>query len=278
MSIRVDACIAQHIGDRAEQQDRVAMFPHPKRKDVLLAVVADGMGGHTGGAIAAEQVIHKAQQSFETFAPGHESAAELLRAIIHEAHFIIKLSRFTSESDPHSTAAVLLLQPNRVDWAYCGDSRIYHFRGPRLMAKSDDHSLVRQLIRQGRITEEEARAHPQRNLLITCLGDDKEPMIDSGAVEKTEANDAFVVCSDGVWGYFTDEEMGKVVAARAPREAAEALIEGARTRARGTGDNMSMVIVKLTREQAKEEQAANSAGTSQRGGVAAVPVFESARR
>ena len=183
MSIRVDACVAQHIGDRAEQQDRAALFRHPRRDDVLMAVVADGMGGHSGGAIAAEQVLHKARQSFETFAPGAESPGELLQAIVREAHLIIKLARFTSVQDPHSTAAVLLLQPGRADWAYCGDSRIYHYRGTSLLARSEDHSLVAQLLRQGRITVEQARSHPQRSLLLSCLGDEREPTVDSGSAE-----------------------------------------------------------------------------------------------
>lgn len=69
MALSIETCAAQHIGDREEQQDRVSLFPHPTRKGMLMAVLADGMGGHTGGAMAAEQVVFKARQSFEVFAP-----------------------------------------------------------------------------------------------------------------------------------------------------------------------------------------------------------------
>jgi serine/threonine protein phosphatase PrpC len=80
--------------------------------------------------MAAEQVILKARQNFESFAPASESAPDLLRSI-DEAHIVIKLTRFTSEQDPHSTAVVFMMQPDRADWAHCGDSRFYHFRSGR---------------------------------------------------------------------------------------------------------------------------------------------------
>lgn len=262
MPIRVDACVAQHIGDRSEQQDRAAVFVHPRRRDVLMAVVADGMGGHSGGAIAAEQVLHKARQSFETFSPESESPAELLQAILREAHLVIKLARFTSVQDPHSTAAVLLLQAGRAHWAHCGDSRIYHFRGAMPIARSEDHSLVGQMLRQGQITAEQAASHPQRNLLLSCLGDEREPTIDSGGAASIAAGDSFVLCSDGLWGHFDDAAIGAAVAGHTARLAAEELVHGARAHANGSGDNLSIVIVRLTRAETKGAEPPSGARTA----------------
>ena len=128
MPITVDACAAQHQGDRKEQQDRLAILPHVHQRGVALAVVADGMGGHTGGALAAEQVVHTAKTSFECFSPTLEMARILLENSMLEAHLMIKASRFMNEKDPHSTAVMLLLQPGRATWAHCGDSRLYRFR------------------------------------------------------------------------------------------------------------------------------------------------------
>lgn len=260
MPITVDTCVAQHIGDRKEQQDRVALIPHPTRRGMLMAVLADGMGGHTGGAIAAEQVVHKAKQSFAVFAPASESPHELLRDIIDEAHVVIKLTRFTSEADPHSTAAVLLLQQGRVDWAHCGDSRIYHFRGDQLVAKSGDHSLVAELVRLGHINEAQAQTHPQRNILLACLGAERPPQIDFGEAAPLSGDDVFLLCSDGLWGYFSDAELGGVLAAHAPRAAAEILIQRARVRADGGGDNISLAIIKLSQQETRHSKtaAANS--------------------
>ncbi len=260
MSLTIDTCVAQHIGDRKEQQDRVALIPHPTRRGLLMAVLADGMGGHTGGAIAAEQVIHKAQQSFENYAPLSETPQELLRSIVHDAHVVIKLTRFTSEADPHSTAVVLMLQPGRVDWAHCGDSRLYHFRGDKLVTRSGDHSLVAELVRMGHITEEQAGAHPQRNILLSCLGAEREPQVDFGDSAPLVADDIFLLCSDGLWGYFSAAELGGVLAAHPPRNAAEILVERARKRAQGAGDNISLAIIKLTQKVAKRPKLAPAAG------------------
>jgi serine/threonine protein phosphatase PrpC len=81
MPITIDACVAQHQGDRREQQDRAAILPHPRGGGVTLAVVADGMGGHTGGVIAAQQVIHTARNNLEGFSARTESARVLLESM-----------------------------------------------------------------------------------------------------------------------------------------------------------------------------------------------------
>ena len=245
MAINVETCVAQHIGDRKEQQDRVSLFAHPQRKGMMMAVLADGMGGHSGGAMAAEQVLLKAWQNFETYAPASETPETLLRDIIHDAHVVIRLTRFTSEKDPHSTAVLMMLMPGRIVWAHCGDSRLYHFRGDELIDRSEDHSLVGELQRMGRISEIEALSHPQRNVLLSCLGGEGNPHINFGELAPFAAGDSFLLCSDGLWGYFTDQELGKTIYSLPAREAARVLLDRARVRAEGRGDNVSMAIVKL---------------------------------
>lgn len=245
MAITVDACAAQHQGDRKEQQDRVAIFPHARRKGVALAVVADGMGGHTGGALAAAQVIHTTKTNLDHFSPAEESAKCLLENSLWEAHTMIKASRFMNEKDPHSTAVMLLLLPGRVSWAHCGDSRLYHFRGKTLLSRTVDHSYVEHLIASGRITPEQALTHPNRNVLLTSLGGQDEPKMAFSDTDDLLAGDAFVLCSDGVWAYFSDDELATLVAENAARDACEILIDKARQRASGNGDNLSLAIIKL---------------------------------
>jgi serine/threonine protein phosphatase PrpC len=245
MALSIETCAAQHIGDRAEQQDRLALFKHPSRKGTLLAVLADGMGGYAGGAVAAEQVLHMAKNNFDGFAPTAESVQEMLAAGINDAHSGIRITRYTSEQDPHSTACLFMLQPGRADWAHCGDSRIYHFRDGQLLARSDDHSFVADLVRSGLLTPQQAETHPKRNILLSCLGDNEAPKIAFGAAEPLQAGDCFVLCSDGLWGYFPDAELGDALASFPPRRAAEVLIERARQRGNGRGDNISLIIIKL---------------------------------
>ena len=245
MPITVDACAAQHQGDRKEQQDRVAIFPHARRKGVALAVVADGMGGHTGGALAAAQVIHTSKTNLDHFAPAEESAQCLLENCLREAHTMIKASRFMNENDPHSTAVMLLLLPGRVAWAHCGDSRLYRFRGKALVSRTVDHSYVEHLIASGRITAEQALTHPNSNVLLTSLGGQDEPKLAFTDTEDLQAGDAFVLCSDGLWAYFEDDELATLIAENSARDACETLIDKARERGNGIGDNISLAIIKL---------------------------------
>ena len=245
MSFTAETCVAMHVGDRKEQQDRVALFGHPKRPGMLMAVLADGMGGHSGGAMAAEQVLIRARQNFETYAPAQETPEDLLRSVIDEAHTVIKLTRFTSEQDPHSTAVVFTLQQGKAYWAHCGDSRLYHFRGAHTMSRSADHALVGELQRKGRLDENQALNHPQRNVLLSCLGSDREPRIEYGCEASPVAGDCFLLCSDGLWAYFTDFELASTLQEFPPRAAAERLIAQVRQRAGGSGDNISLAVIKL---------------------------------
>ncbi|MCX7897653.1 MAG: protein phosphatase 2C domain-containing protein [Rhodocyclaceae bacterium] len=252
MPFRVDTCTAQHIGDRDEQQDRVGLFLHPRQKGVVMAVVADGMGGLSGGALAAEQVLHSARHVFEQATILAASIEETLTAAINEAHASIRLAALTAEQEPHSTAAVLILQPGRADWAHCGDSRIYHVRAGAIVSKTWDHSHVMNLVRLGYLTEEQAESHPQKNLLISCLGDVEAPKIDFGTTAPLHDGDCFLLCSDGLWAYFEDDELARILTEKPVREAAETLINLARERAAGRGDNVSLAILRVT-EYAEEK-------------------------
>ena len=260
MSLSIDACVAQHQGDRQEQQDRVSLVPHPKGGGVALAVVADGMGGHTGGALAAQQVIHTARNNLDQFSARTESPQGMLESSLLEAHMLIKASRFMNEKDPHSTAVMLLLQPGKASWVHCGDSRLYRFRGDRPFFHTTDHSYVEQLVAKGKITPEQALVHPNRNILITSLGGNEAPRIDFGESEDVQAGDSFLLCSDGLWGYFGDAELGGVLAAYSAREASELLIDRARTRARGEGDNVSVVVLKFVEAPAKKPAPRSATG------------------
>ncbi len=248
MSLTVDACAAQHQGDRREQQDRLAILPHPRRRGVALAVVADGMGGHTGGALAAEQGIHTAKNNLEGFSPDEESPRYLLENSMSEAHTMIKASRYMNEKDPHSTAVMLLLQPDKVTWGHCGDSRLYHFRGGQLLHRTVDHSYVEHLIAIGRITPEQALTHPNRNVLLTSLGGQESPLFDFSESTDLVAGDSFLLCSDGLWAYFEDDELAALIDGNTARMACEMLIDIARKRAAGGGDNLSLAIIKLVVE------------------------------
>jgi serine/threonine protein phosphatase PrpC len=243
---RLTATTGIHRGDRAYQQDQVEVMPHDRAPGCLMAVLADGMGGKSGGRKAADQVLLTAQQLFERYAPNRDDPAEALKQLVLEAHLMIKLTAITSEEEPHSTVAAFIVSPSRAcDMIHAGDSRIYHFRGAELVSRSIDHSYVQRLVEEGQITEDEANAHPQSNLLTGCLGTNADPPLSTTHVDQLEIGDSVLACSDGLWHYFTPREMGAIVHALPPREASEMLISKARQRARGGGDNLSLALVRL---------------------------------
>ncbi len=242
---KLAACTAQHIGDRGEQQDRVGIFQSRRMPGSALFVVADGMGGKTGGAMAAQQVMTTAKSLFEEFSPVNESVDTLLRQIVLEAHTVIKLSALSSEKEPHSTIVALLLQPDRADWAHVGDSRLYRYHEAELLERTIDHSYVEQLIAEGKIRPEEAQSHRLSNLLTSALGTAKQPQISFGSADTISVGECYLLCSDGLWHYFTEAEIGSILHAEPPRVASERLIQLTRERARGAGDNCTLAIVRL---------------------------------
>jgi PPM family protein phosphatase len=243
--ISIDAITAQHIGNREEQQDRVAIVPSKRSQGTALIVVADGAGGHKGGAAAAAQVVSTATNLFENFSPRTEDASALLREIVLEAHTVIRLNRTLTEEEPHSTGVVMILQPDRADWAHVGDSRLYHYASSQLKHRTRDHSFVEAEIQQGRWREDQRNQHPQRNLLLQALGHSVIPEPSLGTTGSFKPGESFLLCTDGLWDYFSDMEIGKVLSTMPPRRAAEVLLNTARDRANGRGDNVSLAILKF---------------------------------
>jgi len=243
---RLSASTGIHRGDRAYQQDQVQIIPHGRVPGCALAVLADGMGGKSGGRKAADQVLLTAQQLFERYAPTRDDASEALKQLVLEAHLMIKLTAITSEEEPHSTVAAYIISPSReCDVIHAGDSRVYHFRGAEMMSRTIDHSFVQRLVDEGQLTDEEANTHPQSNLLTGCLGTTQDPPLTVGHVDRLEIGDCVMACSDGLWHYFTPKELGAIVHALPPREASEMLVSKARQRARGGGDNLSLALVRV---------------------------------
>ena len=248
---RIRAAAGLHCGDRTYQQDQFALWPHARVNGCVLGVIADGMGGKTGGKSAAEQVILTARQLFNRYNPEADDGGELLHQIALEAHALIRLSAIASEQSPHSTIAAVVLNPDGT--CYCvhsGDSRIYKFRGAELVHRSVDHSYVQSLVDRGVISDAEAMVHPKSNLLLSCLGTETEPTVITRQLQRVAPGDTLLLCSDGLWHYFTTQEFGMVVSMLPPSEASRFLVRKARERAAGSGDNLSVIILKVETSEA----------------------------
>ncbi len=245
-TLKLVAATGTHRGDRQYQQDQVAVIAHAHAKSCMLGLVADGMGGKSGGRKAADQVVLTAQQLFERFSPKEESAADLLRQICSEAHLMIKLTALSAEEEPHSTLATFLITPDlQCHWLHTGDSRIYLFRKGEMVRRTLDQSYVQKLINEGQLSEADAQSHPQSNLLTACLGTVQEPEPVATSIGKLEPDDVVMCCSDGLWHYFNERELATVMTTLTTRESVELLINKARQRAQGTGDNLSVAAVRV---------------------------------
>lgn len=245
---KIEAGTAQHIGNRAEQNDRVALYTAAQAPGYVLAVLADGV---SGGPIASEQVLLTSKHLFDEFrvgdTPNLQRLEELLRNIAQEAHEVIKMNPIAASSEPHSTLVLLALTPQRqAVWACVGDSRLYRFAGQTCAARSNDAAYVDHLVTDDKLPLEAAKKHRSSKLLSNVLGNHlKPPFVTVGRHEGLQGGDAFLLCSDGLWQYFTDLELAAALARNAPRQASEMLINKAIERAAGKGDNCSMAIIKL---------------------------------
>lgn len=249
-SYKIEAGTAQHIGNRPQQNDRTALFTGARAPGFVLAVLADGIAG---GAAASEQMLHTAKQLFDEFKPGDgasiERLSQLLRDIVHETHLVIKMNGMATQTEPHSTFAGLILTPQgQAVWAHVGDSRFYRFASGQCQLRTSDAAYIEHLVDSDRLPPEAAKNHRHSKLLVNVLGNSrKEPFVTVGSHAGMAAGDSFLLCSDGLWHFFTDAELGAVIHKNAPRQASELLIGKATERAQGKGDNCTMAIVKLVK-------------------------------
>lgn len=233
------------MGDRSEQQDRVAIVTSERNPGTLLAVVADGMGGRTGGRLASDQVISTATNLFQELSERDTTLNELLRQIASEAHTVIRLTALSSEKEPHSTIVALVVKRDLAIWGHAGDSRLYWCRGGRVIRRTVDHTVASQLTAEGRHAEAEVAAQHYKNVLFSALGIRNELRVDIEDTRDLRVGDAFLLASDGLWAYFEDVEIASMLDRLSPREASKLMIKLARERAEGRGDNLSLAIVKL---------------------------------
>ena len=244
---RLSVATASHKGDRAYQQDKVEVLQHPYEKNCFMVVVADGMGGRSGGAMAAQQVVASARERLALFDVKKDDPQAMLRQLVQDAHAVIHLLKVSSELDPHSTiAAYVILPDGSCHWIHSGDSRIYHFRKGRLLTRTRDHSHVQELLNRGKINARQAVGHRESNLITGCLGMDIEPPEALFSIKRLEMGDVLLSCTDGLWAYFSETELAKMVDALTPTDACRQLLSQARQRAAGRGDNVSMAIVKVS--------------------------------
>jgi serine/threonine protein phosphatase PrpC len=232
--------------------------------------VADGMGGAQAGEVASRV----AAESFESAERGEESPEAYLRSIAEAANSRIHaLAQEDAErSGMGTTFTAAVIEGEELSIAHVGDSRAYLFREGELRMLTSDHSLVEELRRQGRLTEEQAEDHPQRSIITRALGPDRDVEVDT-MTYRARPGDVYLLCSDGLTTMVKDDQIREVLA-DAPdlNTAAERLIAAAN--AAGGRDNITVVAFRL--EEAEVAAEATGPGAPEPGATLVGPAAEEA--
>jgi serine/threonine protein phosphatase PrpC len=228
-------------GGRENNQDRCGDGPAGSGR---AFVVADGLGGHAAGEVAAETGV---AALLEALRAGPAPSREALEAGFEAAQRAVQevQLRRPESAGCRTTAVVLVLADGRALWGHVGDTRLYHLRRGRVAHQTLDHSVPQALVEAGAIASSEIRRHPDRNRLLRSLGGEgaAEPTIAPAPVE-VEAGDAFLLCSDGFWEHVTEAEMEASLAQAAdPAGWLRALETRVLAQARGAFDNYTATAV-----------------------------------
>jgi PPM family protein phosphatase len=236
------------IGKRPYQQDRIGQW---HTKDALFLVVADGMGGHAHGDVAAQITVDCLGSAFRTEAkPRIADPDNFLFRAIGRAHAMIVhqtqrqgLSAQDLSNSPRTTVVACLVQEGYAYWSFVGDSRLYVIRDGRIVTRTRDHTPVQMLIDAGRIREEAAATHPDKNKLLQCLGGPRAPRVEPTAHARLGENDIVLLCSDGFWGPLTQRQLLMGLLGKDMRRALPELVALAEHRAGPRCDNVSVLAI-----------------------------------
>jgi protein phosphatase len=233
-----------HVGKiRANNQDSGYAGRH-------LFLVADGMGGHAGGDVASAIATKRISEADKPYASAQDAEFALQTALLAANTMLAETVFDHAElTGMGTTVSALIRVDNQVALAHIGDSRIYLFRDGSLEQVSADHTFVQRLVDSGRITQEEAAVHPRRSVLMRVLGDvDSSPDIDTTVLD-TRPGDRWLICSDGLSSYVSDDKIASVLKSfTGAKDAANRLVRESLDQ--GAPDNVTVVVVDVGEDDA----------------------------
>ena len=238
--MKADSFTYTSIGGRSENQDALGEV---LSENGGLFVVADGLGGHQAGRLAADCIV---QQLCGAWDGAVRETAESLAAKIEAANEAVLAVQREKSLTTKSTVVALSVQGKEAVWAHTGDSRLYFLRGSRIETVTEDHSVAYKKYKAGEITRDEIATDEDQSSLLRSLGSPRRWEPDVQTRENLEEGDAFLLCSDGMWEYLRDEEiLVDRLKARSARDWAELLLLRAVARIRPGNDNLSLITVIL---------------------------------
>ena len=240
-------------GSRKVNQDRIA---YTYSRDTLLLVVADGMGGHAGGEIAAQIAVRLFIERFQQEAkPILRNPLKFLQETMLRGHAALGsyANQFSMLETPRTTCVAVIVQANHAYWAHVGDSRFYLFRQGALIGATKDHSKVQYLVDQGVIAADEVPLHPDRNKIFSCLGGLVDPVIDLSKRTPLRNGDVMVLATDGLWSVMPNGEIATLLTSTPILKTAPQMMREAEQRGGPEGDNLSAIVVRWGPETLTDE-------------------------
>jgi serine/threonine protein phosphatase PrpC len=246
---RVKFVARSEIGHARENNEDKFDFYEPDEESLLAArgsvyLVCDGMGGHNAGQIASELAAKQFLHAYYHLGGTAQEAAR--HAILQAHHYIAEMaSKIPSRYGMGTTLTALILKQDEGILAHVGDSRCYRLREGVFEQLSRDHTLVARLVEQGIITPEQAKYHPQRNVIRQAVGvaDPSEPLEPDIETFALQAGDLYLLCSDGLTDMVDDAEIEAILRDEPPTRAAWRLVD--RALANGGRDNVTVVLVRV---------------------------------
>ncbi len=226
------------LGGREKNEDRMG---YCYTREAGLFALADGMGGHPDGEVAAQIALQTVSALFQRQArPKLPDVKEFLAEALMAAHHqILRHAMDKGMADtPRTTLVAAVVQDGRAEWIHCGDSRLYMVRGGELLARTRDHSY--QELRKMAIAGLEK---VNRNVLFTCLGSPSKPIYDITGPVTLEQGDRILLCSDGLWGTLSDDTIVRQIARQAVAHAVPDLVEDALRKAGEHSDNVTVIAM-----------------------------------
>lgn len=215
--------------------------------DQRLFVVADGMGGAAGGAKASKLAVEILEEEWKNNPPSDHTAEivrEWLITAVNKANEVIFAERESSTAVKGMGTTVVVgvqAEENCFEIAHVGDSRAYLLRDGNAILLTNDHSVVQEMVRAGRLTEAQARTNPYKNLITRCLGHEKKVEIDQIPVQ-LKSKDCIVLCSDGLSTVLTDDQISEAADKKTePKLVCEELVK--QTLEGGAPDNVTVVVI-----------------------------------
>jgi PPM family protein phosphatase len=246
-------------GGRERNEDRMG---YCYTRDAGLFALADGMGGHPEGDVAAQLALQTLAALFQREAkPRLADPLKFLHdACITAHHQLIRYATDKALLDtPRTTIVACLLQGNGAYWAHCGDSRLYMTRGDKLVARTRDHSYSELQEAMSSVVPMGERFN--RNVLFTCLGSPGKPVIDTAGPMLMQPGDRVMLCSDGLWGSLSDAEVTGVMTDRPVSDAVPELVERALRVAGARSDNVTVLAVEWESDESDDTSGAVSTQT-----------------